>query len=86
MTPNDGSIDTPGMDNENDRPIPLLRDQELETSPEFMARVRGKIHRRTATAQVATFSWQFPKIVLVEMIGLISHLFRSFGTTKDSQR
>ena len=85
MTPNDGSTGTPGIDSENDQPIALLRNHETETSPDFLSRVRRKIHRRATTAQVVVFSWQLPKMVLLEMFGLISHLFQSFGTTKDSR-
>ena len=84
MIPEDDPIHTFGDEHGPERPIQELRDQELETLPDFMAKVRGKIYRRTAASQLATFSWHLPKVILMELATLLSHLFRAFGTKKDS--
>jgi hypothetical protein len=67
-----------------ERPIRVLREQERETSPDFMNRIRGRIYRRTAASQVASYSWHLPKTILLELARLLSHIFRAFGTPKDS--
>ncbi len=69
---------------ERERPIRALREQEHETSPDFMGRVRRKIYRRTAVSQVASYSWHLPKVVLMEVARLLGHLCRVFVTKKDS--
>lgn len=84
MSTEDGPDQTSGGADEAEQPIHVLMEQELETSPDFMARIRGKIYRRTATSQLATFSWHLPKLILVELATLLSHLFRAFGTKRDS--
>jgi hypothetical protein len=66
-------------DREHEEPIRVLRDQERETKPDFLTRVRNKIHRRTATAQIATYSWNAPKLVLLEMASMLNYIFRMFG-------
>ena len=53
------------IDREQEEPIRELRDQERETKPDFLARVRNRIHRRAATAQIASYSWHAPKLVLI---------------------
>jgi hypothetical protein len=80
-----GSTGTPGTENGTGRPIRALMELERETTPDFMSKVRNKIYRRTATSQVAAFSWHLPKVILIEMAGLLTYLFRAIGTEKDSQ-
>ena len=79
----DGSNVTPRVQNETGRPIRILLDQERETSPNFIAKVRNRIHRRTATSQAASLSWHLPKTILIEMARVLMHLLRAFGTKKD---
>jgi hypothetical protein len=81
MNPNDRD---PGSEQETGEPVRVLRDQERDTAPDFLARVRNRIHRRSATAQLATYSWQVPKIVLIEMASMLSHVFTSFGRNRRS--
>jgi hypothetical protein len=69
-----------------DDPLRVLRDQERETSTDFVAKVRRRIERRTAASQVAAYSWHLPKVVLVEMSGLIRHLIVAVGGKGDAQR
>ncbi len=65
-----------------DSPIRALKDQEHETSPDFMGRVRRKIYRRATVSQVASYSWHLPKVILMELASLLGHLCRVFGTKK----
>jgi hypothetical protein len=85
---NDGPIPTPpgGQDDGDDEPIRELRDLERDTSPGFLARIRRKIQRRTAVSHVATFSWQVPRVVLVELVGMLVHILNALGTRKGSER
>ena len=73
-------------DEQMGQPIRILRDQEYEPSTDFIARVRRRIHRRTATSQVASYSWHMPKMILIEMISVIEHLLQAFGTSKEPRR
>ena len=49
-------------------PIEELKDQELEPRRDLVSRVRRQIERRTATSQAATFTWELPKLVLIEFV------------------
>ena len=49
-------------------PIDELKDQELDPKRDFVGRVRRQIERRTATSHPATFSWELPKLVLLEFL------------------
>ena len=75
----------PGPDREMEQRIPALMEQEHETSPDFVDRVRGKIYRRTVTSQLASYSWHLPKMILIELASLLNHLFRAFGTKKEPE-
>jgi hypothetical protein len=70
---------------EPEPPIRALIDQEIETSPEFMTRVRRKIDRRTTISHLTSYSYDVPKIVLPEMLRVTWHLFLAFGGRKESQ-
>ena len=65
-------------------PIGILRDQEMDTTPRFVEKVRRTIYRRTAASQLASYSWHLPKVILVEMASLLGHLVKMFGTNKES--
>jgi hypothetical protein len=69
-------------DREPDEPVRVLRDLERETKPDFLARVRNTIHRRHATAQIASWSWHTPKLVLVEMASMLDYIVRMVGGGK----
>jgi hypothetical protein len=58
-------------------PITPLAELEQDVSPEFLSAVRKKIFRRTAANQMVAFSWNLPKVILLELIMLIGHLFSS---------
>jgi N-glycosylase/DNA lyase len=74
----------PGPDSDTGQPIRVLSEQEYETSSDFMVRVRSKIYRRTAASQFASYSWQLPKVVLLEMARVLGHLFTALGAKKES--
>ena len=67
---------------EQEEPIRELRDQERETKPDFLARVRNRIHRRTATAQMASYSWHAPRLVLIEMASMLNYILRVVGGSR----
>ena len=75
----------PGSGHEGpDRPIRVLRDHEHETGPDFMARVRRKIDRRTTAGQFASYTWHLPKTVVFELTGILGFLFSSISGKRDS--
>ena len=76
------STSIPG-DQELGQPIRVLFDQELEPSPRFLEKVRRRIYRRTTASELASYSWNLPKLILMEMVGLIGHLVKAFGTSKE---
>jgi hypothetical protein len=65
-------------------PIESLKKQERDTAPDFVSRVRNKIHRRTTVSQFASYSWHLPKVVLVEMASVLGHLFTAVSGKKES--
>lgn len=79
----DGPNGSADEDRETGRPIAELLEQEYETSPDFVGRVRRKIYRRITASQVASYSWNLPKIVLLEMARLVGHFAHAFGTKKE---
>lgn len=68
-----------GNGQEDGEPLGVLREQDRETSADFLARVRNRIHRRSATAQIASYSWHAPKMVLIEMASMLNHIFTMLG-------
>ena len=66
-------------DREPEEPLRELRDQERETKPEFLARVRNRIQRRSAAAQLANYSWHAPRVVLIEMASMLDYIVRIIG-------
>ncbi|HSU59760.1 MAG TPA: hypothetical protein VLI55_10640 [Bryobacteraceae bacterium] len=62
-----------------DEPIAALKDLQQETSSIFLTGIRRRIYRRTAASQVASFSWQLPKTVLVELGKMFGELVKSIS-------
>jgi hypothetical protein len=73
------------MNQDNGPPVNELRDVEKEVSPDFMSKVARKIHRRTTANQFAALSWHLPKIVLVEMANVLTHLFGAVSGRKEQR-
>jgi len=63
------------MPPEEDEPIAPLAELGQDVSPQFLEAVRKKIYRRTTANQMVAFSWNLPKVVLMEMLMLIAHFF-----------
>lgn len=66
------------------RPIDVLKNQELEPTRDLVGRVRRQIERRTAASQAATFSWQLPKLVLLEFVKAVGDFSFSLKEKKGS--
>lgn len=85
---NSSDRDAPGVPESGPdpgEPIRALPGQERDTSPDFIDRIRRRIYRRATASQVASYSWNLPGLVLLEMLGLFGHLLRASGRTgKDS--
>jgi hypothetical protein len=71
-----------GPEDQEDQPLLILAEQERETSPDFVEKVKRRIHRRTVAAQYASLSWHLPKEVMVEMAGVFRHLITEIGGRK----
>jgi hypothetical protein len=78
----------PGPTDPNDLGIPAdeLRLLEDQVSPQFLLGVHNKIERRRTTGQMVSFSWILPKVILIEMVGWLSHLQELFGGSKGPTR
>jgi hypothetical protein len=81
MNPEDANPNGAGEEAEA---IAFLTEQEADTAPDFIARVRNKIHRRTAASQIVSYSWHLPRVVVLEMISVLSHVFTVFSGKKRS--
>lgn len=68
------------------QPIEDLSGFEYDASSSFLSRIRRRIHRRTATSQIVSFSWSAPFLVLLEFwVALADTLFpKNIG--KDQRR
>jgi hypothetical protein len=60
-------------------PITQLDSLELDASPRFLLGVRNKIERKQATGHVVSFSWNLPKVILLEILGWVRLIQELFG-------
>ena len=67
---------------EPDQPIAALAELEQDISPTFFNVVRNKIYRRTAAAQVVSFSWSVPKMIFFELADIFTRLLMLAGKRK----
>ena len=74
-----------GQEVDPGEPVRVLTDFEQETSPTFLTRIRRTIHRRTATSHVASFSWNVPSVVLLELWISLMELLHLRGVQKGRQ-
>lgn len=58
-------------------PVAALATLEQDTSPQFVAIVRKKIHRRTTVSQFMGFSWNFPRMLLLELVRMLGEILGS---------
>jgi hypothetical protein len=64
-------------------PVPQLAKFEYETSPGLMSRIRRAIHRRSAVAQLTSFSASIPLVVLKEFWLILIELLGPKAARKD---
>jgi hypothetical protein len=74
----------------NDGPEPddltdLLTRQEESGTEDFLRNLRRRIHRRSVTAQVATFTWELPQPVLLELLHLTKEVFVALASRKENR-
>jgi hypothetical protein len=62
--------------------IDALAGFEYPASSGFLSLFRRKIYRRTTTAQVASFSWNIPGMVLLELCRILIQLLQVKHTSK----
>ena len=71
----DGADPPDPEDIDTGEPIRALAELGQPTTPGFLERVRLKIERRSLGNQFVDFSWHVPKILLLELLDLVFHLF-----------
>ena len=67
-------------------PIAALSQLEQDTSPGFFGIVRKKILGRMAASQVASFSWQLPRVIVIELITMLAHILSGFAGPKKGEK
>ena len=65
--------DRPGGD--ADEPIGEIASLQEEVPAGFLARLRRRIERRSLTSQIVGFSWEFPKVLLAQLLDFVFSLF-----------
>ncbi len=78
--PNSNAL--PDEDPQTGEPIAELKELERDTSAFFLTGVRGKIHRRTTTSQLLSFSWQMPGMAFAALGNMVIHLLSAFTIRK----
>ena len=73
----------PDEDQDTGTPIAALRELQQDTSPLFLHRIRRRIYRRKTTSDLLCASWEFPKIVFVELANMLIHLFSGHSARKE---
>ena len=63
------------INGDEDKPIAELAELETPVSESFFQRFRRRVYRRTATAQLANFSFSLPVAIFVEFLSIMMHLF-----------
>ncbi len=62
----------------------LLTRQEEPAADDFIPKLRRRIHRRSLTAQLTTFTWELPQPVLLELLHLVKEVFVALGPRKEN--
>lgn len=52
-------------------PVAVLNDFEEDVSPEFVPRLRRRLHRRIFTGQVTQFTFNVPGMLVLEFLRMI---------------
>jgi hypothetical protein len=66
-------------------PIAVLAEFDHEASTDLLTRIRRTIQRRTAAAQLTSFSWNAPLMVLRELWLILIEQLNPQGTGKDGR-
>jgi hypothetical protein len=77
---------TPGEDIDPGQPVAELAGFEHDVSARFMSRIRHAIQRRTTAAQLTSFAFDLPLVVLKELWLMLVGQFDSVKVEKDSQK
>lgn len=77
---------TPGEDIDPGEPVVELAGFEHDVSARFMSRIRHAIQRRTTAAQLTSFAFDLPLVVLKELWLLMVGQFDSTNEEKDSRK
>lgn len=75
----------PEPDDDGER-LAELSQLDLEASKGFWTRVRKKIDRRVAAGHVASFTWNLPKLVLIEFLEIAFNIFSPAKGRKGESR
>ena len=84
----DGPADSERQDGEEvdpGEPIAVLAELDDEASTDLLTRIRRTIQRRTAAAQLASFSWSAPLMVLKEVWLILIEQLNPKSTGKDGR-
>ena len=72
----------PALD--DDEPITELASYEEDgVSPEFIDGLKRRLHRRAATAHVASVFWELPKAVFIELASMLGRFFGDDARKED---
>jgi hypothetical protein len=82
--PTSGNL--PDEDPRLGEPITALSQLEQNTSPGFFGIVRKKILGRMAASQVASFSWQLPRIIAIELITMLVDILSGFAGPRKGEK
>ena len=72
----------PSDDQELGAPIVDLLNLEQDISPAFLSSVRKKIYRRVTASQFASFSWELPRMILLEFWKMLVELSKPTASQK----
>jgi hypothetical protein len=76
----------PDDDQDTGPPISALRELQHDTSPLFWRRVRHRIYRRQTASEIISASWEFPRIVFMELAGILINMFSANSARKGNRR
>jgi hypothetical protein len=72
-------------DTEFGLPVEELDTLELDASPRFLTGVRNKIERRRTAGQLVGYSWELPRVILLEIVGWAKLIQELLGGPKGSR-
>jgi hypothetical protein len=76
----------PGEDIDPGEPVAVLAGFEHDVSARLMSRIRHAIQRRTTAAQLTSFAFDLPLVVLKELWLMMVGQFDSTKVEKDSRK